>query len=274
MRAAIATLAAMWFALPLAGADNPKSAAPSYTASSIVHAASFQPGILVPNGLATIYGTELAFSTRALAPGDLRGDDLPETLPGSGVSVIVNGIWAHVIYASPGQINFLVPANLAAGNATVTVVRSGVSGNAANVRVAAAQPGMFLLDAATAVATHADGSVVTKTAPGQPGDTIVLYATGLGQTNPAAFYGKLARAAAQVERISAFRVVIDGRTLDGGILYAGVTPGFAGLYQINVRLPEWTGPNPEIRLMIDDAASPPGIRIPVATGPASAASTQ
>ena len=45
--------------------------------------------------------------------------------------------------------------------------------------------------------------------------------------------------------------------------YAGVAPGFAGLYQINLTLPLSTGSNPEIRLQLDGASSIPGVHLPV-----------
>jgi uncharacterized protein (TIGR03437 family) len=274
MRLAGFALAAVGFALPVAGAENPKAAAPSYTASSIVHAATFEPGVIVPNGLATIFGFELSYVTRALSAADLRGSQLPQALPGTGVQILVNGLLAHPVYVSPGQINFLAPSILRAGTATVTVVRNGIAGNAANVRVANAQPGLFPLEPGYAVAAHADGSVITRSHPARTGEVVVLYAAGLGQTSPAVPQGEIARAAALIERAEEFRVVIDGRTVSEGILYAGVTPGYAGLYQVNLRLPEWTGPDAEIRLMQGDVVSPGGIRIPVATGPAADASAK
>jgi uncharacterized protein (TIGR03437 family) len=40
-----------------------------------------------------------------------------------------------------------------------------------------------------------------------------------------------------------------------------VTPGFAGLYQVNVRLPERLAPNPEVRISLGDLASQPGLKL-------------
>lgn len=267
MRAADWALAATWAALLTAGAAKGMAAAPSYTASSIVNAATNEPGVIVPNGLATIYGFELSYVTRALSAPDVRGNALPQSLPGTGVQVLVSGLLAHPVYVSPGQINFLVPSILRAGNATVTVVRSGVAGNAANVRVAETQPGLFPAGQGWAAAAHADGRAVTRESPARAEEWVVLYATGLGRTSPAVGLGEIARGAAMVERFEEFRVVIGGRTVSEGIGYAGVTPGYAGLYQINLRLPEWTGPDPEIRLMQGDALSPAGVRLAVGTGP-------
>ena len=42
-----------------------------------------------------------------------------------------------------------------------------------------------------------------------------------------------------------------------------LAPGFAGLYQINIVIPPWVAANPEIRVAVAGAQSPPDVRIPV-----------
>jgi uncharacterized protein (TIGR03437 family) len=64
--------------------------------------------------------------------------------------------------------------------------------------------------------------------------------------------------------LSDFQVLLDGNPVDpGNIAYAGIAPGFSGLYQINVALPATTGSNPEIRIAIGPAVSLAGLHIPV-----------
>jgi len=269
-------------ALWLHGAAELAAVAPAYTASSIVHAASGASSVLVPNGLATIYGTNLSAVTMALTGDEVRGGALPTVLLSSGVRVTVNGLLAHILYVSPTQVNFLAPSLLQPGPATVELTRTGLTGGAVRVMVAECAPGLFLAKPGVAVATRADGRLITESAPAEAGEVVVLYATGLGETVPGTEYGRVASMAAWVKNRERFAVILDGRTVEGGVLYAGVTPGFAGLYQVNVKLPEWTGPNPEIRLMGGDAVSPVGVRLPVAgrvgsaagTGAAAGASTQ
>jgi uncharacterized protein (TIGR03437 family) len=92
----------------------------------------------------------------------------------------------------------------------------------------------------------------------------VLYATGLGQTIPPISSGQLATKAATLARIAEFTVLLDGVALDSrAIAYAGLAPGFAGLYQINITLPDSTSANPEICIGLADSLSPPGVRLPV-----------
>jgi uncharacterized protein (TIGR03437 family) len=64
--------------------------------------------------------------------------------------------------------------------------------------------------------------------------------------------------------LSEFQVLLDGSPVDpNGILYAGIAPGFAGLYQINLALPASTGSNPEIRIAMGDTIGIAGLHIPV-----------
>jgi uncharacterized protein (TIGR03437 family) len=64
--------------------------------------------------------------------------------------------------------------------------------------------------------------------------------------------------------MSDFVVLLDATAVPSGtVTYAGVAPGFAGLYQINMVLPSSTGANPELRIGLADSISPAGLRLPV-----------
>jgi len=92
----------------------------------------------------------------------------------------------------------------------------------------------------------------------------VLYASGLGPTSPPAIAYKLVQVAAQAVNAGDFRVWLNGAVVDPKrIFYAGLTPGFAGLYQINVQLPDNAPPNPEIRIGFVDPQSPAGRFLPL-----------
>ncbi len=238
----------------------------SYSAASIVNAASNASGPVAPNTFVSIYGTELSNVTRAISADDIRGNTLPTALIGTGLRVLVNNVPANVYYVSPGQINILMPSNLNPGTAEIQVVVDGRAGQSAFVAVSAAAPALFQMDATTVVATHANGTVITKDAPAMPGETVVLYATGLGSTLPPTPYGQIPRSAGPLEEIASFRVLLDGVEVDPArVAYAGVTPGFAGLFQVNVKLPEGRLENPEIRLRASGQMSPAGIRLLVKT---------
>ncbi len=81
---------------------------------------------------------------------------------------------------------------------------------------------------------------------------------------PPAIYGQMPTAAASLVAGANLSILLDGVAVDpSAIDYAGVAPGFAGLYQINLTLPLSTGSNPEIRLQLDGAISIPGVHLPV-----------
>jgi len=247
------------------GADTigPRDA-PAYSGASIVNAADNLVETLAPNTIATIYGKNLAYATKSLSFDDIRGGVLPTVLPGSGVRVLVGGLLANPYYVSPTQINFLVPPNLLPGVTSVQLVIDSWAGPVISIQLAAASPALFQLDSQNAVATRGDGSVITPAAPAKPGDVVVLYATGLGQTKPPIGYCELPWAATWLKQPADFRVVLDGVSLDSSaILYAGIAPGFAGLYQINMVLPPSTGVNPEVRIGLGETMSIAGVRLPV-----------
>jgi len=259
MRALLALLVALFLAAALAQAE-----APLYSAASIVNSADNQSGTLAPNTLGTIYGKNLAYGTRALSASDVQTGFLPTVFPGTGVHVIVSGLLANLIYVSPTQINFLVPANLIPGPVTLTVVVDAWAGPQIPIQLSTASPALFQLDQQNAVATRADGSLVTPAAPAAPGDVIVLYATGLGQTAPPVVYSLIPKTAAALTQMASFSVQLDGVPVDpSAIAYAGVAPGYGGLYQINLILPASVGPNPQIAIGFPDSLSPSGVTIPV-----------
>lgn len=253
------------------GADKPapaekpvKRVAPIYDAASIVNAADNQSGALAANTLGTIYGANMAYSTAAITSNDIQGGVLPVVLGTSETQVFVDNYPADLYYVSPIQINFLVPPNMTAESVVVRVTIDGLAGPPITLTLAPAAPGLFQLDLQNAVATEADGSVLTPASPAKPGDIVTLYATGLGEVTPPAVYGQLPAAAAPLVAGANLSILLNGVAVKpDAISYAGLAPGFAGLYQINLKLPATTGSNPEIRLQLDGASSIAGVHLPV-----------
>lgn len=252
---------AAWL-LPLRSEQAGKHAVPSYTQSSIVNAASNLPGGLAPNTIATLYGTGLAVATRAVSPADLADGRMPTLLPGTGTRVVIGGLTAPMFYASPGQVNFLVPPALPAGMTKLQVLVDGRAGPAADVRIQSAAPAVFVQGRDLAAATLADGSIVTRERPAPAGAWVILYATGLGRTNPIPESGSIVTRATPLEAGMELKVRLGGREA-GNIAYAGLAPGFPGLYQVNVRLPEDLAGETDVRLEMAGGASPGGVLLPI-----------
>jgi uncharacterized protein (TIGR03437 family) len=233
---------------------------PSYSTQSIVNSATQTVEALAPNTIATIYGTNLAFSTSSAA-GALSGSTLPSSL--AGVTVYVNGLFGHLFFVSPTQINFLIPYELTPGMVTIAVARQGAAGPSVKVQLNSTSPGLFPWNGNYAIATHLSGALVSPDAPAVAEEIIVIYAAGLGRVSPDTTSGRLVTSAAVVLASAKLQVMLAGVALPAAnVLYAGLAPGFAGLYQINLRLPDSLPLNPEIRITIAGQTSPALIQLP------------
>jgi uncharacterized protein (TIGR03437 family) len=242
----------------------------AYTSASIVNAADNKSTKLAPNTIASIYGSNLAYSTTGITAGDFGGGSLPIMLGDGETTVYVSHEPVGLYYVSPGQINFLVPPALTPGPVPVYVDVAGCLGPIIQLTLAPAAPGLFSMvvkGASYAVATLLDGSLLMPSPPSsaaRPGDIVVLWAGGLGATMPLADGFQLPTAAAPLVAGANLQVLLNGVAVpSSAIEYAGVAPGFAGLYQINLILPKSTAANPEIRLQLEGAISIPKVYLPV-----------
>jgi uncharacterized protein (TIGR03437 family) len=229
--------------------------APDYTQSSIVHAATNKPGALAPNTIATIYGVYLSRATRGLTATDTAAGRVPASLPGAEVRVLIGGLTAPLYYTSPSQINFLIPAELAPGVTKLVVSVSGTAGRETRLELATTAPGLFVGVDGRLAATDSGNQAITKDRPALAGDWAILYATGLGRTAPPLYSGEIARGAVRMAE-PGVRVYFNDREAEVG--YAGLAPGFAGLYQLNVRVPrEVSGPEVDVRVVAGGVISSP-----------------
>jgi uncharacterized protein (TIGR03437 family) len=252
-------LAALLLVPAASGADSAEDLSPFYTNASIVNAGNYLP-VLAPNTIASVFGANLSLEERGIAPDDLVAGALPHSL--GGVRVFVANMPCSLYYVSKGQINFLIPANLRPGEMEFHVVREGVTGPSVRITLADVAPALFQMDATTVVATDAHGRTLTTEKPGRAGNWVILYAAGLGPTDPPQIPDHVATGIAFIQRRAEFQILLNGIPVDKGLVYyAGATPGYAGLYQINVVLPARIDVNPEIRIAVGAAVSPPGVRL-------------
>ncbi len=237
-------------------------AAPSYSAADIVQASNFAPGPFAPNSVVSIFGSDLARSEYALAASDIQDNKLPTEL--NFTRVYVDDTPVPLFYVSDSQINFLVPSKQGVGPAVVRVMREGVSGPAVKISVVDAAPALFLTPSGYTLASHRDYSLVSPESPARPGEVILLWATGLGKTITNPLTGELPPYISEIVNKNSLQVLLDGVAVDpADILYAGLTPQSAGLYQINLRLPDTLGADPEIRVAIGTQSTPAGLKVAV-----------
>jgi uncharacterized protein (TIGR03118 family) len=211
-------------------------AAPVVSSSAIGNAADVQSAI-APNTFISIFGANLAPVTRNWTTTDFAGVNLPTSL--SGVSVTVNGKPSFVYYISPKQIDVLTPVDTATGPVDVVVTSNTMTSAKASVNLQQFSPAFFLLkDGKSIAAVHAGGGVVGPAAlypglstPARAGETIVLFGTGFGQTNPGIASGQIVTAPATC--VTTPTVSFGGTQAQ--VAFAGLVS--AGVYQFNVVVP-------------------------------------
>ena len=251
-----------WLVLALLLANAAWGQAPVYSAGTIVNAPNYAPGPFAPNSILSIFGSGLARSSQGVTAGDISNNTLPVELNSTRVYVLDEP--APLLYVSDGQVNFLVPGDQLDGDVTIRVVREGVTGPKVTVTLVDGAPALFQTADGYAIAAHVDNSTIAPGSPAQAGETIVVYACGLGRTQPNPAPGAIPQNAAVIQGLSNLTVYLGGTAIDpASILYAGVTPGSAGLYQINLVLPNNLGTDPEIRVAIAGQSSPPGLKLAV-----------
>ena len=197
----------------------------------VVNAASFAPpgNPIAPGQFIALFGTNLAKSNQTAAP------PYPPTL--NGVTVLINNKQAPLSFVSPIQINALVPYSTSGTTATI-VVQNGANSNTVTVPVAPTAPGVYSLDqsgSGPGAILHADFGLVNSSRPAAPGETVLIYLTGLGAVNPPVNDGTAGSGTTLSNAVADLLVMVAGQP--GTIAYKGLAPGYPGLYQINVTLP-------------------------------------
>ena len=252
----------IWLALAVLFCGAARGAAPSYSAAGIVSTASYAPGPFASNTLITIFGAGLARSAQGVTVADIVNNSLPNEL--NYTRVTINDWAAPLLYVSESQVNFLIPPKQANGPARVRVIREGQTGPEVTISLVDVSPALFVSAAGFAIATHGDNSVITPEKPAVGGELIVIYATGMGKTDVMPTNGELPPYASQLALRGTLQVLLDGIAIDPAqVRYAGLTPGSAGLYQINVVLSQTSRPDPELRLSIGGVVSQAGVKLPL-----------
>jgi uncharacterized protein (TIGR03437 family) len=209
---------------------------PSPAIQNVVNAADFTTAV-APGGLISIFGSNLADGTAGAG-----SFPLPATL--AEACLTVNNEQVPLLWASPSQINAQLPFDLV-GNGTMVLKTAGGISTPFSFQIASTAPAVFQTGVAgphTAIPTVVrlvNNELVTFSNPVHPKDNLVVYATGLGAVTGLVNAGDAAPVDPLAMVTTPPTVTLGGMPLP--ILYAGLVPGFAGLYQINVSIP-WNPP--------------------------------
>lgn len=195
--------------------------------------------------LVSIFGT-------GLADGSLGNSSLPLPEQLGSTQVFMSGIQLPLLYVSDSRVNVLVPYSIAVNTAHQLVVQRG---NAISVPV-----GTAILDTQPAILTttgngigqgdvYKGGNTLADSgAPVTAGDVVVIYCVGLGAVAPTVQAGDPSPSSPLANVPATVTVTIGGQSATAS--FAGLTPGYAGLYQINVAVPAGIAPGSQVPITI------------------------
>ncbi|MEO7144926.1 MAG: hypothetical protein ABI165_15625 [Bryobacteraceae bacterium] len=251
---------------------------PAIATGGVLNGASFQKGLAVtPGSLISIFGTSLASRSA-------QADTIPLSTSLGGVSVqFVNGtqtVAAPMLFVQPddaahnltSQINLQVPWGIVpsgtSGTVNVIVTRDNVSSPPTPVNIAPFSPGIFSSNG-YAIAQNPDGSLAWPAGliPGlvthaaKAGDTIVVYATGLGAVDSAVADGQNSLDKLR-NTVTPPQVTVDG--MPAMVVFSGLSPQFVGVNQLNIVVPNVTpGDKLPIQIQLGGITSPSSVAIAV-----------
>lgn len=217
--------------------------------ASVVNNASFAAGTspLAPGTIVAIFGSNLDDGSKNPFSAFGANGELLTTL--GGASVTFNGISAPLFSAFPGQLNVQIPLELAnANSATVVVTMGGQSSAPQQVSLSSLSPGIFttaqtgsgqgvIQIANTTTFAAPAGSIPGSAARAvKAGEFITIYCTGLGPVNNPPGTGKAASGDPLSTTTTTPTVTIGG--VAATVSFSGLAPGFVGLYQVDVEIPQ------------------------------------
>lgn len=252
--------AAVWIADASGANSRPIFAPRSVNAGGIVGIGSYPTDVLPlsPGSYFTIYGSNFVDVDALATPAELP---LPQSL--AGAKVQVNGTGVPIQAVTPWQINALLPQETVAGNVTVSVQLSDGTTLSQTATVQPTAPAVILypipglLDL-QAAAFHPGTNVPADFLhPAVTGEILETYGFGLGVTTPHVAAGIGAPLNPLANAAMPF-VNIDG--VLARTTFAGLVPGFAGLYQVNVVVPAGLPPGKHVMhwYSLDPTAGPQG----------------
>ena len=231
---------------------------PVVAAGGVVSAASYAGAPPSPGSFVAIFGERLS-------EGPGVATQLPLQTRMQGTEVFVSGRTIPLLYTSSGQVNAMIPYNVVVNGRHQLIVRRGHCMSVPEpLEVAPAQPAVFTADGTGKGQGHiyrvtaaGEQILAASSAPATAGDVLVMYAAGLGLVDPPVEAGTAAPATVLTKALNDVTVTIGDK--QAAILFAGLTPGFTGLYQVNAMVPEGVtaGDQVPVVLTVAGRSSPP-----------------
>ncbi|MCU1275700.1 MAG: hypothetical protein JWO48_3131, partial [Bryobacterales bacterium] len=215
------------------------------TISAVRNAASYSTAI-APGSLVSLFGS-------GLAPTTARATGTPLPLALADTYVTVNGVVAPLLFVSPQQINAQVPFEIPPGPATVVVRALGAASAPVTVTVRPVAPGVFTDGQGQAAVLNAGGSVNSARNPASSGCIVSVFFTGQGPVATAVEDGAAPAAGQAISATSRISATIGGMPVE--IPFAGLAPLYAGVAQMNLKIPPLASGVYSLVINIGDEAS-------------------
>ncbi len=198
---------------------------------------------LSPGTITAIYGT-------GLAPAAVTTGAAPLPIAFNNTFALVGPTQAPLYSLGQNQIDLQIPYEAIGADPQQVPVILSVN-NALTlplmVNMVAATPGVLSAyngpsltvpqNGAQIVAQHsADGSLVSSASPAKPGEYLVMYLVGMGATNPSVASGASSPGPPGLASVVNQPTVTVGSEASS-VYFAGLTPAFVGLYQIDFQVP-------------------------------------
>ncbi len=231
----------------VATAPPPAPPVPAVTSGGVVNAFSSLPSV-APGTLISIYGTNLA-----ARDGHATATPLPTSL--NGTSVSINGTPAPLLFVSATQINAQAPLETALGTAALIVQNGALQSEPAKVEVTAVAPGILALPGGShALAVNYPGGALNGSQdPVHPGEYVVLYLTGQGLVDHPVANGAESPADPLSLPLATVRAKLGGKP--AVVAFAGLAPGFVGLLQLNLLVPDTPGGEQPLEVTVGGVAA-------------------
>ena len=225
--------------LEVAVAPN-AAAGPKVFRGGVVHAGSFVRDPLGPGTLVSIFGESL--STERVTGGQ-AAISLPLATELAGTAITLGGRPLPLLFSREDQVNAVLPFEVEDRineSLPLLVRRTGEQSISVSrpVFVTTARPGIFTQDASgTGPGSIQDVNfqIINAANPARVGAAVIIYCTGLGGVTPEVATGEPAPNAPPAATVEEVTVTIDGKPAQ--VLFAGLTPGFTSLYQVNAVVP-------------------------------------
>jgi uncharacterized protein (TIGR03437 family) len=238
------------------GALGSASQAPILSAA--VNGASFVPGApLSPGSIVSFFGQNLANGT-ASAPALPLGTTLADT------TLLIAANSVPLLFGSAGQINGVVPSEINVNTSQQIVLQRGNTLSIPiSVDVGPMSPAVFSYPAPGdpaqqgAIVNAVSYGVADPAAPVTAGDVLAIFCTGLGAVDQTLPDGAAAPSSPAANTVLVPTVTIGG--VSAAVSFSGLAPGFAGLYQIDAKVPSGVTAGNAVPVVVSIAgvSSPP-----------------